>query len=281
MVTVACIFFLLSTIHAIVDLIRLNLGLVVLRDTFPKGPVGFFADPAQEIFLLKSSLYLAETLLADGVVIYCSYRVWKSFWIVLLPLLLWAGTFATGAGALYELQLATNTGSQAKIFSFAQWITSLFAASLATNIVATTLLVLRIWSISKTASQYRVGVSPVYHIVRVIIDAGLIYSVVLIVTLITFCLNLNTQFILVDILQPLIPITFYMIITRLDANARNPSASTHSKVSASAFQTTGVESHGLQLQRIRVDFTQETDAMPVEPSRRSFPKGEWPSDSEA
>jgi len=42
---------------------------VNLRDSFPGGPDVFFADATQKYFLIRSGFYLAQTLLADAVVV--------------------------------------------------------------------------------------------------------------------------------------------------------------------------------------------------------------------
>jgi hypothetical protein len=61
------------TQHAMVDLIRLNEGLVNQRNTFKGGPNGFFADATQEYFLIRSGIYITQTLLADAVVVCCFF----------------------------------------------------------------------------------------------------------------------------------------------------------------------------------------------------------------
>lgn len=53
----------------VIDIIRLNDGLVKYRDTFPGGPVGFFTDIIQKLYATKIAIYNLQTLLADGVVV--------------------------------------------------------------------------------------------------------------------------------------------------------------------------------------------------------------------
>jgi hypothetical protein len=96
----------------VVDIIRLEDGLVKYRDTFPKGPAAFFADVTQETYVAKNAIYILQTLLADGVVvgsnfvcqleillaywnvisekkIYRCYVVWQSITVIILPSMLW------------------------------------------------------------------------------------------------------------------------------------------------------------------------------------------------
>jgi hypothetical protein len=58
--------------HVVLGIIRVEDGLVKYRNTYPGGPVAFFADISQETYVIKHALYILQTLLADGVVV-CSY----------------------------------------------------------------------------------------------------------------------------------------------------------------------------------------------------------------
>jgi hypothetical protein len=73
--TVVSFFSLISVVdlmpfkHMIVDVARIEDGLVKYRDTFPGGPPAFFADVAQGTFVVKNVIYVMQTLLGDGVVV--------------------------------------------------------------------------------------------------------------------------------------------------------------------------------------------------------------------
>jgi hypothetical protein len=53
----------------VVDIIRVEYGLVKYRDTYPGGPSAFFADVSQDTYVIKHAFYVMQTLLADGVVV--------------------------------------------------------------------------------------------------------------------------------------------------------------------------------------------------------------------
>jgi len=59
----------LSLKHMVVDIVRIDEGLVKYRDTFPGGPVAFFGDLTQNTFVIKNAIYTLQTLLGDGVVV--------------------------------------------------------------------------------------------------------------------------------------------------------------------------------------------------------------------
>jgi hypothetical protein len=66
----------ISIQHIIIDIIRIEQGLVIQRNSFPGGPVAFFADVTQSTFISKSAVFTLQTLLGDGVVVSkCFYLI--------------------------------------------------------------------------------------------------------------------------------------------------------------------------------------------------------------
>jgi hypothetical protein len=53
----------------IVDIIRIEQGLVTYRNTFPGGPAAFFADVTQVTFVVKNIIYTMQTMIGDGIVV--------------------------------------------------------------------------------------------------------------------------------------------------------------------------------------------------------------------
>ena len=52
-----------------IDIIRIMEGLILYRDTYPGGPVAYFADVSQWTFVSKNYVFTAQTLIGDGVVV--------------------------------------------------------------------------------------------------------------------------------------------------------------------------------------------------------------------
>jgi len=55
--------------HFIINIIRVMQGLILFRDTYPGGPIGYFSDVSQWTFVSKNYVFAAQTLLGDGVVV--------------------------------------------------------------------------------------------------------------------------------------------------------------------------------------------------------------------
>ncbi|KAG1730543.1 uncharacterized protein EDB91DRAFT_1156941 [Suillus paluster] len=221
---VAILLFMLSTAHMIVNIIRAEDAFVTYRDTFKGGSVGFFADVTQETYVIKHGIYLAQTLLADGVVIYRCYVVWQSIWIIVLPSMLWCSVAVIGIVALYGIsQAGTNSGN---IFApvLAQWVTAFFASTIATNLLSSGLLAYRIWMFDRSVSAVRASTkNTMMPIVRVLVDAAVLYCVVLFTALICFVIGNNGQDAVVDMAMPIMSIAFYMVLIRIAINKRTRS----------------------------------------------------------
>lgn len=219
-VVVAILLFLLSTAHLVLGIIRIEDGLVKQRDTFPGGPVSFFADVTQETFVIKDVIIILQTLLGDGVVIYRCYIVWQSVWIVIIPCIMWCGIAVFGIFGVYRFSLVSSnsiftnqTGHLAATF---------MTLSLATNLLSSGLLAYRIWMSERKVSGIRAtkGKMP---LLRVLTDAAILYSAALCSSIICFVLSNNGLYVMADLNVPIISIAFYMVFIRLASSQHNQS----------------------------------------------------------
>ncbi|KAH0585522.1 hypothetical protein H2248_008757 [Termitomyces sp. 'cryptogamus'] len=77
------------------------------------------------------------------------------------------------------------------------------------------LLAYRLWTVGRAISRYSSMNSYLIHIARVVIDSGAIYSAFLIVFLGFHIAQSNDKDIVLDLISPIIPVCFYMIILRV------------------------------------------------------------------
>lgn len=216
----AILLLILSTAHLIVDIIRLKDGFVKYRDIFPGGPVAFFQDISQPTFVTKNLIYALQTMIGDGVVIYRCYVVWQSVWVIILPSMLWCGSSVAALIAPYYASQAT--GGNVYTNQTGQWITALFTLTLSTNLISSGLLVYRIWTVERKVSRNRAANGTMMPIVHVLIDAAILYSAALVTILICFICANNAQYIMLDMIMPIISIAFYMVLIRLTPWKTNP-----------------------------------------------------------
>lgn len=212
-VVVATLLFVLSTAHMIVGIIRLEDGLTKYGVTFHGGPAGFFADVTQQTFATKNTIITLQTLLGDGVVIYRCYVVWQSIWIIILPCMMWCGVAAFGICMVYA-QAPTTDAKNVFGNETGHWITAFLSLTLATNLLSSGLLAYRIWTIERNVSgAYTTNIKM--PILRVLIDAALLYSAALCASQVCFALSNNGFYVMGDLIVPVISIAFYMVFIRV------------------------------------------------------------------
>ncbi|KAG0706686.1 hypothetical protein DFH29DRAFT_137655 [Suillus ampliporus] len=212
---VAILLLILSTAHVVVDIIRVEDGLVKYRDSFPGGPAAFFTDVSQTTFVIKYLLYILQTLLGDAVVIYRCYVVWQTVWVIILPSILWCGVAITGGFSIYSYTQAARNIDNIFTEATSQCIGVFCALTLATNLSSSGLLAYRIWKIERSVSSSRATKITTTSVLRVIMDAAILYSIALIFTIIGSLCSSNGAYIVVDMVTPIISIAFYMVIVRI------------------------------------------------------------------
>ncbi|KAJ7184377.1 hypothetical protein C8R46DRAFT_1063890 [Mycena filopes] len=214
MVVVACLLFCLSTIHLGVDINRLNSGLILARD-LPGGPAAFFANPSETSFVFKNAVYSFQTVLGDGVVIYRCYMVWRSIWVCILPMIMWLSVAVTATGSVYTCTRPSTDSADIYARELGKWITAFYSTTLACNLTATALLSYRLWTVNRSIQRSRIGGGVTMPVLLVVLDAGVLYSVTLLSALICFVLQSNGQYVVLDMVTPIISIAFYMVILRI------------------------------------------------------------------
>lgn len=281
-VIVAIMLFLLSTAHIVVCIIRADDALIKYRDTFPGGPGAFFADVTQETYVIKYALYVLQTLLADGVVIYRCYVVCQSVRAIILPTILWCSVVVTGVHAVYGVSQSKSTTS---IFAqeLGTWVMAFLASTIVTNAFSSGLLAYRIWTIERSVARTRASrKGSTMPIVRVLVDAAVLYSVALLTALICFLFSNNGDYVMVDMVMPIISIAFYMVLIRIAINRNHEYLSTIRMITAT--EQGYLEQHPMKPLQVHISqFTRSdsTSAYGIEtehqPSGRSPP---WASSKE-
>ncbi|KAI0325767.1 hypothetical protein GY45DRAFT_202969 [Cubamyces sp. BRFM 1775] len=215
MVSASSALLVLSTMEMVVNIIRLYLGFINEGPSLSGGPEEFFGDVSRVSFVIKNTLYNAQTLILDGVVIYRTYKVWNNVLVVVIPTIGWLGLLASSAGLGYALA-TSSMGESEGIFATepSHWLTGNWCVTLVTNVCATLALAYRIWQVTSRSAEYKTGgcLSP---ILRVIIESGALYSFTITAALILFLVRSNGVYVILDMISPIICIVFNMIIVRI------------------------------------------------------------------
>ncbi|KAG1902742.1 uncharacterized protein F5891DRAFT_1186383 [Suillus fuscotomentosus] len=192
-VAVATLLFLLSTVHVVAGIIRIEGGLVKHRDTFPGGPAAFFADISEETFVVKDA-------------------------ILVLTNLAWRRCGAFGVVTLYDLSQASSNN----VFTnkTGHLVATFMTLTLATNLFSSGLLAYRIWKSERKVSGIR-ATKRKMPLLRVFLDAAILYSAALCSSIICFILSNNGLYVMPDLNVPIISIAFYMVFIRMTSSRHN------------------------------------------------------------
>ncbi|KAG2069392.1 hypothetical protein BDR04DRAFT_1021748 [Suillus decipiens] len=216
---VALLLLILSTAHIVINIIRTGDGLVKYHNTFPGGPEAFFGDVSQVTYLTKDVLYIMQTLLADGVLIYRCYVVWQSTWIIILPCMLWCSVLVTGISSTYiSSQVKNNFFGE----ELAPWVEACLISTIVSNSLSSGSLAYRIWMIERNVFTVHTPKSTMMPILRALVDSAVLYSAFLFSALICFLYSNNGVIVVVDMAMPIMSITFYMVLIRIAINRNRP-----------------------------------------------------------
>lgn len=91
------------------------------------------------------------------------------------------------------------------IFSYTSDLTDRFLA----------LLAFRLWKIDRRAQQTRLSKGIVMPVLMIVMDAGALYSFTVIAAVVCFAVESNGQYVVLDMVTPIISIAFYMVILRI------------------------------------------------------------------
>ncbi|KAF9653281.1 hypothetical protein BDM02DRAFT_3107868 [Thelephora ganbajun] len=187
--------FLISTAHIAGTIRSLQEGFFNWR---PKTPESYFNSKAIPLNLANKSLYGANMVLGDGLMI---YRVWiiyqRSWLIVALPILLTMATGSLIAVTIWEFS-NLKPGQSAFVMRVKDIAPALFSVPLVTNLVITGLLIWRIKQAQNTTkfTSNKKLYAFYQRVIRNTIESCILYPLVLLITLILYCLNNNAQDIL-------------------------------------------------------------------------------------
>ncbi|KAJ3817579.1 hypothetical protein F5880DRAFT_1438508, partial [Lentinula raphanica] len=212
--------------------------------TGPGGSDARFTGLTDWVNILKTCNIAFGKIISDGVLVYRCWVVYNhSIAVVVLPILLWLGSFATSIFIIYLEASAKNpkallTGGLSQITPS---ITASWSMSLANNIITTGLIVYRIWRVDRSNTQNgiwqgqettmsiqrsdqfsshtkrRKRTSKLQEVIRIIIESGMMYTTIALISFITFEIGSSSAYATSDVELQILSIAFNLIIIRVSA----------------------------------------------------------------
>ncbi|KAI0324275.1 hypothetical protein GY45DRAFT_432170 [Cubamyces sp. BRFM 1775] len=197
---------LLCLAHFAIDIARAVQGFAVQGQRAAGGASRFYSILGDPTNVAKQSVYGVTTLIADCFVTYRLWVIWsRVWWIVPGPVLL---LLATAVSGIQSCSHVAWTKEDQDVFTNSDepWIQAFFSLSLATNLLATILIMGRLICARRRVLRHCTeGIaSPYRKALDTVIQSAAIYSVALATLLGMYLLKSNAQYVFLDTIQPII-----------------------------------------------------------------------------
>lgn len=211
----------LSTAHLLLGFVR-----AVQAFSSNTNPENYYSDFGSPIQTVKSYLFIAQTLLGDGVMIWRCYVVYNNSKVVLLlsavPI-----TMNITFGVMGAIRYIQHKGDLLEQNSL--YLSTFIAVTLAVNITCSAAVVYQIWRTSKEMQDFR----KVFPLLSAIIQSGALYATTILATLISYVVKSNGVYTALDAIVPLVGIVFSLIVLQIhfhlhmNSLSRNNAAAEH------------------------------------------------------
>ncbi|KAF8524280.1 hypothetical protein BU17DRAFT_63279 [Hysterangium stoloniferum] len=218
----ACLMWVATGVNFALSWSRVMDGFIFLQPdlrTNPRAIDDYFLNLRHWKEVARTGVYIALTAVADSLFIYRLYIVYgHSKTVIILPVLLLCGSIVVFVAAGIGIEVVIGTTSSELFGSgLMGWLASFFSLSLVQNVLTTLLIVYRIWRVNMEVSLYPNSRS-LWPVMAIVLESGALYSGTLLVLLCAYVADCFAQYIVpaaLDILVPIIGITFNLIIVRV------------------------------------------------------------------
>ncbi|KAJ7510903.1 hypothetical protein B0H11DRAFT_2215639 [Mycena galericulata] len=205
----------------------------ITHGTSPEDTVGALLFPTLSLMVLSGMTLVANTLLADCVLIYRCFAVWNNDWrVIVLPTLTTLAGTALGILTVFETAQFIQSGGDPNKFvdynRFVDYGGPYFCMCLATTLLATILIVARIvWLTYDNAGTGAFKFSGYRAVIEMVVESALLYSVALVVyiVLLSGSATSNNDGYAQAILIEMTGIAPTLIVARVSFGLARPSAS--------------------------------------------------------
>ncbi|KAF7352266.1 hypothetical protein MVEN_01190300 [Mycena venus] len=202
----------------------INLNAFVFYDG-PGGPKAAFDNTSGWLDVMGTVDVIVQTVLGDVMLIYRCWIVYGRSWLAIAVPVIFAIAGLVCIGLTIFLEITLPAASQ---FSspYKQVVISTWALTICINVTTTSLILWRIWRVDKQNiglhlsqnSASAASKSPYHNARRIIIESGLMYTIVATTTAIVYICGSNAFAPLTGIDVQMIGIAFNLILIRVHRN---------------------------------------------------------------
>ncbi|KAI5116458.1 hypothetical protein M0805_005871 [Coniferiporia weirii] len=241
--TVSISMYIIGFVHMALNARRAYLAFIEGRDG---SPVAFLSLSTDGFYLSKEGLYVAQTTIGDGFLIYRLYIVWaRDKRLLAFATIFLLGSIVSGIVALVN---AAHVSSTTPIFAteIKRWIVSFFTLTLFTNFSCTALIAFKVWWAERQLAGFAHFSNNFKPVMIIVIESGAVYSAALFALLGTYLSGTWGYYFILDSMPQVIGIVFSLIIVRMGLKTSSGDSKQSSKQAWQARATSRQSQGGSQ-----------------------------------
>ncbi|KAJ8090717.1 hypothetical protein PM082_018283 [Marasmius tenuissimus] len=218
MLKISTAMLLLATLHFSIAFYR---AWIAFRGKLDEPPGLFLSRFDLWHRVLQDMLFVTQESLGAAAAIYRAWVLWNRNGRILFALLiLFAAELVMGFGAcILYTGAPAEIPAQALLFeNLNKWIKAHSVITVFLNFITTSLMVFRVWSTKRTSSKYSLFPSRLDAVLRIILESAMLQLITEPLLLIFHFLWMAETFIFLQILVPVIAITFNTMTLRMKLN---------------------------------------------------------------
>ncbi|KAG1758439.1 hypothetical protein EDD22DRAFT_998408 [Suillus occidentalis] len=253
LIPVGTLLLLIATAHLIVDFVRALEAFVFKVNTL--GADAYYSNLGSPLALASLALYVTQTAIADGVVVWRCYVLHNRSLIIAI------------LGCIVMLTYGTSgyyvVWSFSRIHPLRNTYTSIIIFYTLTMLISVTCTILIAWRIYRPRRFIPEGLAAFLPVFIVVIESGALYTTSVFALLIATLVGSNAQYIMLAIISPIVGITFCLIILQVHFHVGGSLPSEQPSrprgVIAGLLRERGVRSTNFNNRTITVHITEETE----------------------
>ncbi|PBK63289.1 hypothetical protein ARMSODRAFT_1058087 [Armillaria solidipes] len=179
-------------------------------------PIDTFRDMSHPVNVMLLVTFVAQTFMGDCILLYRCWVIYGRQWMVVIcPVIMCIAEIGCGiAGVCIETSLGRDSSiTNPSIFPL---ILTHLSLTLATNVITTSLIVHRIWTVHSAVRQVVPSIknNPLRNALVVVIESASVYTVSAVVLLVVYAIGSDACYVMTGTIVQIIGITFNLIIIR-------------------------------------------------------------------
>lgn len=205
LIPVGTLLLLIATAHLIVDFVRALEAFVFNVNIL--GADAYYSNLGSPLALASLALYVTQTAIADGVVVWRCYMIHnRSLLVAILGCVV---MLTYGISGYYVVW------SFSRIHPLRNTYTSIIVFYALTMLISVTCTILIAWRIYRTRRFIPEGLAAFLPVFIVVVESGALYATSVFALLIATLVGSNAQYIMLAIISPIVGITFCLIILQV------------------------------------------------------------------